>query len=810
MKRLLYWNYLVLLFAFGLTNAANASHYLGNEITYTCLSNNQYEIKLTLYTDCASIGYPSSATVQVNSATCGSFNQTLALASGFPIEITPSCGTAATDCNGGSIPGYEKYEFTGIVTLSGSCSDWEVSYSSCCRSYLGSNLMNASTQAHYLSASIDDNLSTCNSSPNFIEDAPMKVGCVNDTTWIAFGATDADGDSLVYSLEDAFTGSGTNVTYGMGLSGQNPFVGTTTIDPVTGNVMIIPTTAQSGYINVKVEEYRNGTKISEIYREVILNFTNCASNSTPSIISLNGLYTNSGSYQFTINANALFTLAAVTYDAEVAAGTQTLTANWNNLPALATTSGTNNPMLSWTPTTQDAGTHLITLNIQDDACPYYAENTYTFEITVVASSSNTSSSNLDSMAAGTTSDICLDISNLSGNLASATLLTDSLENGAINSVDLSTGCLNITADSIATDAVTFLLCDSLGNCDTSQLTLVVLQGVWPGDTDLDQQVDNFDLLNIGLGYSTAGPPRANASILWDGYLTPDWNKFTPVTQINYKHADCNGDGIININDTLAIAANWGSSYFYKNKISGGAGTVPIVIDASGTPTTYQWSLPINLGSSMIPANDIYGIAFTISYDTSLIKPNTANVTISNSWFGTVGTDLISIRKDFYMNGIIQVAVTRTDGNNISGFGTIGTLDFTIQDDIMLNRGGGDTSFVFEVLDVKLIDNSNIELITNPRQSTMVIPTTPTNTQQNILDHQVQIFPNPVNDILNIQAEDLNIQNVKIISLTGQILMTEQVNNSNVNLNTSTLPSGIYLISITTDKGILNKKISKLK
>ena len=811
MKRLIKWSYcLAFCLVLGLSNNAWATHYLGNEITYTCLGNHQYQINLTIYTDCASLGY-STAQVQLNSATCGSLTQNLSLVSGSPIEITPSCSSAATNCNGGSIPGYEKYEFSGVVTLTGNCADWIVYYNSCCRSYLGGNLMNSTTQSYYHVAHINDNLPSCNTSASFIEDAPLKFGCVNDTTWIPFGAIDADGDSLVYSLENSWTGNNSSVTYLSGLSGQNPFIGTTAIDGKTGSVMILPTAAQSGYINVKVEEYRNGVKIGEISREVILNFMNCASNSSPSILDMNGQYASNGSYQFTITENSLFNLSALTFDAEVAAGTQSLNSNWSSVPSSATTITGAAPSLSWTPTHQDIGTHLLTLNVQDNACPYYAENTYTIEITVINGGGPTTSFNMDTIAAGATRDICLDLSNLLGALANVTLLTDSLDNATINSVDLSTGCLNITGDSIAVNAITFLLCDVFGNCDTSQLTLDVQEGVWPGDTDLDKGVDNFDLLNIGLGYSTAGPLRANASILWDGYITPDWNKSTPVTQINYKHADCNGDGIINANDTLAIAANWGSSYNYKNRTLGGAGTVPIVIDASAAPSSYNVSLPIHLGSSMLPANDVYGIAFSITYDTSLIKPNTAGVTIGNSWLGTTGTDLISIRKDFYNNGVIQVGVTRIDGLNISGHGIIGSFDFTIQDDIMLVRSGGDTSFNFEIIDVMLIDNSELEIATNPRQSTMVISTnTSTNTQQSILDNQVEVFPNPAHQVLNVRTNDLIINEIQITNLAGQVLKRKQVNSNQTVLEMTTIPNGIYIISIITNEGILNKKINVMK
>ena len=54
------------------------------------------------------------------------------------------------------------------------------------------------------------------------------------------------------------------------------------------------------------------------------------------------------------------------------------------------------------------------------------------------------------------------------------------------------------------------------------------------------------------------------------------------------------------------------------------------------------------------------------------------------------------KKDFYDDELIEVAVTRIDGNNVNGFGQIGTLGFTIQDDIIR---GTDSIFSFEVFNI---------------------------------------------------------------------------------------------------------------
>lgn len=787
-----------------------ASHYFGSEITYNCLGGNQYEIILTSYSDCNSIASPNSVNVSLASATCTNSNLSLSLASGFPMDITPICPGQATSCNGGSGSiGIQKYEYRGTVMLTGGCSDWLISYNSCCRNGMVTNITNASSQSHFISARLDNSSSLCNSSPKFVDETPIKYGCVNSAMFVNLGATDADGDSLVYSLVAAQGSGGAALAYNTGYSATSPFTGNVSLDGSTGMLSLNVNTAQAGHLVVQVNEYRNGALISEVRREVMYFFQNCT-NTLPNISAVNGISTiatNQSVSQFSVNAGTTLNTVFGTYDAEVNAGTQTLTTTWNNLPTGATGTNSATPTLTWTPTSGDVGTHYIHLKVEDNACPTIGSNDYVVVVHVMPSLVNTSSTVSATMAAGTTGDICFDVSNLTNPIVSVTLSSSGFNNGIINNVDMTTYCMNVTADSLTTDMVSYIICDNMGNCDTNFVTLIVEQGVWPGDTDVDQQVNHFDLLGIGIGYNSSGAARTNASIAWDGYLTADWTKFTS-NQTNYKHIDANGDGIIDANDTLAISTNWASTYTYKNK--GAGGTIPFYVDASVSPTTYNVSLPIVLGTSIIPAADVYGLAFTIEYDTSLIEPNTVDISLVGSWLGTQGMDLISIRKDDYNNGLIHVGITRTNGINISGNGPIAVLNFTIQDDIMLQRGnGGSFDFIFNIQDVKMIDNQENEELVNPQPSTLVVVGT-TNTNNQFLAESIKVFPNPASNFVNIKANGITVENVIMRNINGQVIKSKIINNNEGQINIESIPAGIYVISIVTEQGVLNQKVSILR
>lgn len=72
---------------------------------------------------------------------------------------------------------------------------------------------------------------------------------------------------------------------------------------------------------------------------------------------------------------------------------------------------------------------------------------------------------------------------------------------------------------------------------------------------------------------------------------------------------------------------------------------------------------------------------------------------------------------------------------------------------------------------------------------------------------VQVYPNPVVNQLQISA-DANIREVKIYSLTGQLVQNQKCNEKSVNLNVSALKSGVYVAQIITDKGIQTVKVLK--
>ena len=71
---------------------------------------------------------------------------------------------------------------------------------------------------------------------------------------------------------------------------------------------------------------------------------------------------------------------------------------------------------------------------------------------------------------------------------------------------------------------------------------------------------------------------------------------------------------------------------------------------------------------------------------------------------------------------------------------------------------------------------------------------------------VQIFPNPTSDKLNISLE-LSINQITVYNAVGQLIDQIRINNTDYQLNVSDYDPGIYMLQIETEKGRIIKSIS---
>jgi len=82
------------------------------------------------------------------------------------------------------------------------------------------------------------------------------------------------------------------------------------------------------------------------------------------------------------------------------------------------------------------------------------------------------------------------------------------------------------------------------------------------------------------------------------------------------------------------------------------------------------------------------------------------------------------------------------------------------------------------------------------------------TGKNLLS-ETAVYPNPANSVVNVANATALINNVKVADLNGRTVKTQNFENvSSAQVNISDLASGVYMMTVASDKGTTTKKIVK--
>jgi len=78
------------------------------------------------------------------------------------------------------------------------------------------------------------------------------------------------------------------------------------------------------------------------------------------------------------------------------------------------------------------------------------------------------------------------------------------------------------------------------------------------------------------------------------------------------------------------------------------------------------------------------------------------------------------------------------------------------------------------------------------------------------DENLMIFPNPVNDILNVRLSETNSTDItwNIVSITGQVVMSGTMTSNNSVIDISNFKSGMYILNLRDDQNNYFRKFNK--
>ncbi|MEO6758042.1 MAG: PKD domain-containing protein, partial [Saprospiraceae bacterium] len=311
-KSLLIWALLFSLFSLPAT--LFAKHIIGGEMTYKFIETlpdgkNRYEFTLVVFRDCnsstngANLDNPARIGIYSGNINAATFVQSLN-ANVESLEyidpVIPSCADVS------SVSGVCVQRGIYLFTLDLpplQNQSYFIVYQRCCRTVQIVNIANPDQYgATYMVEITPQAQAMQNSSPSFANYPPTFI-CNNFPLNFDHSATDADGDSLVYSFCTPLTGGGQgggnnnctatapnppcgppfgSVFFVGNYSQNNPMGGTPmiSVNPQTGLLTGTPMLLGQYVVGICVREYRNGLYMGAVSRDFQFNVVDC----TPTVI----------------------------------------------------------------------------------------------------------------------------------------------------------------------------------------------------------------------------------------------------------------------------------------------------------------------------------------------------------------------------------------------------------------------------------------------------------------------------------------------------------------------------------------------
>ncbi|PBQ31416.1 hypothetical protein CNR22_06445 [Sphingobacteriaceae bacterium] len=321
--------------------------------------------------------------------------------------------------------------------------------------------------------------------------------------------------------------------------------------------------------------------------------------------------------------------------------------------------------------------------------------------------------------------------------------------------------------------------------------------VWPGDANSDGLVDNTDALEIGLAYLETGPSRSPGGNLFSSQFATasGWTGFGS-TGKRKVHVDCNGDGTIDMGDTVAIYNNYSLTHSFKPSESSNTPDISLLVSSVQQG---GWNkADIILGSSSTPISQLYGLAFDINFDNTLIETNSAYITYSSSFLNASTTN-VQFRKTNFTNGKVYGASVRTNGTEVNGNGKIGEFWFKVKDNV------AGTAIHLSTSNSQKIGKSGVKLPLAGGSISPVIEAKTVGLNEINLYSSVSYFPNPASTEVTLTSGTTVEISYGIVDILGREVKNGTFSNT-TKLDVSTLQNGSYLIRLSAGSEVTYKKL----
>lgn len=405
---------------------ANATHVMGSDITYRCISPGKFEVTVKMYRDCRGVSMSGiNLTVKSSAGTA-----TVGMTRVSIKDVTPVCAKVQNPCNPsntyGTGKGIEEHTFVGTLNFNLSpfnTSAWQnacevtMGFGQCCRN--GAITTGQSNANFYAEAMMNKCQTNCNNAPK-LTNPPIAFVCCTQPFFFNNGASDtADYDSLSYKLVAPLQNANSNISYGTSNLCGKPFSASMPmtpfllnpcgphvpkpnldppqgfyLDPITGDIIFTPNECNEvGVVVIKVTEWRKDSAnkyqiVGETRRDIQMWVENCPANNPPKI---------NGPYSYSVCPGDQLCFNITTKDdpvipppPAVTPPPDTVTLSWNSgIPGASFTITNPTARLKtgkfcWTPGENQVSSlpYTFTSTARDDACPINASATRGFSVLV--------------------------------------------------------------------------------------------------------------------------------------------------------------------------------------------------------------------------------------------------------------------------------------------------------------------------------------------------------------------------------------------------------------------------------------------
>lgn len=313
--------------------------------------------------------------------------------------------------------------------------------------------------------------------------------------------------------------------------------------------------------------------------------------------------------------------------------------------------------------------------------------------------------------------------------------------------------------------------------------------VWPGDANNDGIANHFDLLAIGTAFGAVGPARTSG-YTWSPQQSGDWAQEFP-NGANYKHADTDGNGLVDASDANLITIHHGKfreGYLNQDEYQAGDDVFMQTSTDIENNTVEKADGAFSIFVKKQPIDSLVGIALTVVYDTAYF---TGGQTLQTLWSDCPYYLTGSGQNAAKLNGEINFATYNAEGLcPLDGEKLISILQISPKT-ILLSPS---TAIRFTKIRGLLANGKEIALGGQDLELSFQ------NFEIKKREEQpsgIKVYPNPSTGVFYFNLEKTTVLDWEITDATGRLInVRPDLHQRDFMLDLSEFPSGVYFMRLS--------------